>query len=50
MTRDCLKGRARDDEKLHGATLRNKKHWCGLDGCWKVYTMEWFIKKGDAVS
>ncbi|KAK3904103.1 chaperone protein DnaK [Staphylotrichum tortipilum] len=42
--------RVRYDEKLHGATMRNKKHWCGLDGCWKVYTMEWFIKKGDSVS
>ena len=41
--------RVRYDEKAH-AHLRNKKHWCGLDGCWKVYTMEWFIKKGQAVS
>lgn len=41
--------RVRYDEKLH-ANLRNKKHWCGLDGCWKVYTMEWFIKRGDSVS
>jgi hypothetical protein len=36
--------RTRYDEKIHGS-LREKKHWCGLDGCWKVYTMEWFIKK-----
>jgi len=41
--------RVRYDDKLH-AHLRNKKHWCGLDGCWKVYTMEWFIRKGDTVS
>ncbi|KAK3683355.1 hypothetical protein B0T22DRAFT_246203 [Podospora appendiculata] len=41
--------RTRFDEKLH-SHLRDKRHWCGLDGCWKVYTMEWFIKKGDAVS
>ncbi|KAK4148378.1 hypothetical protein C8A00DRAFT_19781, partial [Chaetomidium leptoderma] len=41
--------RVRYDDKVH-AHLRNKKHWCGLDGCWKVYTMEWFIKRGDAVS
>lgn len=41
--------RVRYDEKLH-ASLRDKRHWCGLDGCWKVYTMEWFIKRGDAVS
>lgn len=41
--------RVRYDERLHGH-LRHKRHWCGLDGCWKVYTMEWFIRKGDAVS
>ncbi|EAQ84164.1 hypothetical protein CHGG_10568 [Chaetomium globosum CBS 148.51] len=41
--------RLRYDDKVHHH-LRNKKHWCGLDGCWKVYTMEWFIRKGDAVS
>lgn len=41
--------RTRYDERLHHA-LRGRKHWCGLDGCWKVYTMEWFIRKGDAVS
>jgi hypothetical protein len=44
--------RTRYEERLHGGAkgLRAKKHWCGLDGCWKVYTMEWFIKRGDAVS
>lgn len=36
--------RTRYDENLH-RHLDSKKHWCGLDGCWKVYTMEWFIKK-----
>lgn len=36
--------RSRYDEKLH-KDLESKKHWCGLDGCWKVYTMEWFIKR-----
>ncbi|KAL2117286.1 hypothetical protein VTJ04DRAFT_9454 [Mycothermus thermophilus] len=41
--------RVRYDERLH-SSLRNKKHWCGLDGCWKVYTMEWFIRRGDTVS
>ncbi|AEO62058.1 hypothetical protein MYCTH_56717 [Thermothelomyces thermophilus ATCC 42464] len=41
--------RVRYDEKLH-AHLRHKKHWCGLDGCWKVYAMEWFIRRGDVVS
>lgn len=36
--------RTKYDEKLHG-DLKHKRHWCGLDGCWKLYTMEWFIKK-----
>jgi molecular chaperone DnaK (HSP70) len=40
--------RTRFDEAMHGS-LRDKKHWCGLDGCWKVYSMEWFIKKVCAV-
>ncbi len=41
--------RTRYDEKLH-SHLKKDRHWCGLDGVWKVYTMEWFIKKGDTVS
>lgn len=41
--------RARYEERLHHS-IAHKKHWCGLDGCHKVYTMQWFIKKGDAVS
>ncbi|KAB5583554.1 hypothetical protein GE09DRAFT_946950 [Coniochaeta sp. 2T2.1] len=41
--------RIKYDDNLH-RNLADKKHWCGLDGCWKVYTMEWFIKKGDSVS
>ena len=32
------------DEKLH-KHLSSTKHWCGMDGCWKVYSMEWFIKR-----
>jgi molecular chaperone DnaK (HSP70) len=36
--------RTRFDEKIH-SHLRDKRHWCGLDGCYKVYTMEWFIKR-----
>jgi hypothetical protein len=36
--------RSRYDEKEH-AGLRDKRHWCGLDGCYKVYTMEWFIQR-----
>ncbi|KAL6356677.1 hypothetical protein LRP88_10282 [Fusarium phalaenopsidis] len=41
--------RARYDEKLHGH-LKAKKQWCGLDGCFKVHAMEWFINRGDQVS
>jgi hypothetical protein len=41
--------RTRYDEKLH-ASIREKRHWCGLDGCYKVYTMEWFIQRGGQVS
>ena len=36
--------RSRYDDKLH-SHLREKRHWCGLDGCYKVYTMEWFIQR-----
>ncbi|KAK0706052.1 hypothetical protein B0T26DRAFT_655976 [Lasiosphaeria miniovina] len=39
--------RTQYDPLLHGNI---KKHWCGLDGCYKVYTMEWFIKRGDDIS
>ncbi|KAK3370882.1 hypothetical protein B0T24DRAFT_302275 [Lasiosphaeria ovina] len=39
--------RTRYDPLIHGNI---KKHWCGLDGCYKVYTMEWFIKRGDDIS
>lgn len=42
--------RVRYDERVHGQQLRHKKHWCGLDGCWKVYAMQWFIRRGDVVS
>ncbi|KAL8377885.1 hypothetical protein RB595_008528 [Gaeumannomyces hyphopodioides] len=41
--------RSRYDENKHGH-LEDKRHWCGLDGCWKIYTMEWFMHTGDAVS
>ncbi|KAL0941392.1 hsp70-like protein [Colletotrichum truncatum] len=41
--------RTRYDRKIH-SHLENKRHWCGLDGCYKVYTMEWFIQRGDNVS
>ncbi|CAM1503996.1 Fc.00g015870.m01.CDS01 [Cosmosporella sp. VM-42] len=41
--------RSRYDEKLHGH-LKEKKQWCGLDGCYKVHAMEWFIQRSDTVS
>lgn len=41
--------RVRYDETLH-STLRHQRHWCGLDGCYKVHAMEWFIKRGDPVA
>ncbi len=34
----------RYDESKH-ASIKNKRWWCGLDGCFKVTTMNWFIKK-----
>ena len=36
--------RTRYDDKVH-SKIRDKRHWCGLDGCYKVYTMEWFITR-----
>ena len=36
--------RTRYDESQH-RQIRDKRHWCGLDGCFKVYTMEWFIRR-----
>ncbi|KAK1658362.1 hypothetical protein BDP55DRAFT_398047 [Colletotrichum godetiae] len=41
--------RSKYDAKVH-KHLEQKRHWCGLDGCYKVYTMEWFIQRGDNVS
>ncbi|KAI5467022.1 hypothetical protein BGZ63DRAFT_345199 [Mariannaea sp. PMI_226] len=41
--------RTRYDEKLH-ADLKHKRQWCGLDGCYKIHAMEWFIQRGDQVS
>ncbi|KAJ6441863.1 Hsp70 family chaperone [Purpureocillium lavendulum] len=41
--------RTKYDPKLH-AHLKSKRHWCGLDGCYKVYGMEWFIQRGNRVS
>ncbi|KAJ0385635.1 hypothetical protein COL922a_005960 [Colletotrichum nupharicola] len=41
--------RTKYDPKIHGH-VKSKRHWCGLDGCYKVYTMEWFIQRGDNVS
>ncbi|KAK6066752.1 Chaperone protein DnaK [Seiridium cupressi] len=39
----------RYDEHEHAA-YADKKWYCGLDGCYKVALMKWFIKKGDMVS
>ena len=36
--------RARFDDNLHGH-LKDKKIWCGLDGCYKIRAMEWFITR-----
>lgn len=32
------------DEKLH-ASIRGKRYWCGLDGCYKVSAIQWFTEK-----
>ncbi|KAL5608920.1 hypothetical protein FOVSG1_003601 [Fusarium oxysporum f. sp. vasinfectum] len=37
------------DEKSHG-NLKSERYWCGLDGCYKVRVMEWFITRGSTVS
>lgn len=34
----------RYDDKEHAA-LKYDRWWCGLDGCFKVNTMNWFIEK-----
>ncbi|KAF9878787.1 hypothetical protein CkaCkLH20_03687 [Colletotrichum karsti] len=41
--------RTKYDPKIH-SHIQHKRHWCGLDGCYKVYTMEWFIQRSDSVS
>ncbi|KAF5021424.1 hypothetical protein F66182_6518 [Fusarium sp. NRRL 66182] len=40
---------SRYDESLH-SHLKSKRHWCGLDGCYKVHTMKWFMTRGSTVS
>lgn len=35
---------AKYDETKH-RSLKSKRWWCGLDGCYKVSTMNWFIKR-----
>lgn len=32
------------DESKH-SSIKSKRWWCGLDGCYKVNTMNWFIKR-----
>lgn len=39
--------RSRYDDKTHGH-LKDKRQWCGLDGCYKVHAMEWFINRVSA--
>ena len=34
---------ARYDESVH-ASIKRKKYWCGLDGCYKVFVMQWFTQ------
>lgn len=41
--------RTRYDEKAH-SHLKHKRQWCGLDGCYKIHAMEWFIQRNDQVS
>ncbi|KAG8669583.1 hypothetical protein FPOAC2_08917 [Fusarium poae] len=41
--------RARWDDKIH-SHLKSNRTWCGLDGCYKVLAMEWFITRGSEVS
>lgn len=36
--------RTRYDGNVHGH-LKHKRHWDGLEGCYKVYAMEWFIQR-----
>ncbi|KAI0125116.1 hypothetical protein BJ170DRAFT_488835 [Xylariales sp. AK1849] len=37
------------EEEKHSA-LASKKYWCGLEGCYKIALMKWFIERGDTVS
>ncbi|KAH0528439.1 hypothetical protein TsFJ059_003308 [Trichoderma semiorbis] len=41
--------RTKYDERVHGH-ISDKKSWSGMEGYYKVNAMEWFIRKGDAVS
>lgn len=41
--------RTRFDDKQH-AHLKSKRQWCGLDGCYKIHAMEWFIQRVSAQS
>lgn len=36
----------RYDERLH-SSIRRKRHWCGLDGCYKISVMHWFPEVSD---
>ncbi|KAK8003207.1 hypothetical protein PG989_002926 [Apiospora arundinis] len=37
------------DDELH-RDLPSKRYWDGLDGCWRINTMTWFIRAGDRVA
>ncbi|KAK8034829.1 hypothetical protein PG993_009824 [Apiospora rasikravindrae] len=37
------------DEEAH-RELVDKRSWDGLDGCWRVDVMRWFIRRGDRVA
>ncbi|KAK3315466.1 hypothetical protein B0H66DRAFT_606349 [Apodospora peruviana] len=44
-----IEWRTRYDESIH-SHLREQREWSGFDGGYRVLTMQWFIKAGDAVS
>ncbi|KAI1210146.1 uncharacterized protein F4807DRAFT_459977 [Annulohypoxylon truncatum] len=37
------------DPRKH-ESLRSRKYWDGLTGCWRVKVMDWIIKRGEPVS
>ncbi|SCO82250.1 related to hsp70 protein [Fusarium oxysporum] len=49
---DCavVKVENRKARKHYGTEWSSERYWCGLDGCYKVRVMEWFITRGSTVS